>query len=67
VDAGQPLGCLAAHRVGHGGALIATLSDVTVIAEAAHQRRPGVRDAARVPADLGRLIREAVAGQRRDD
>jgi len=65
VNAGQPLWCLVCHRVGDGGALVAALGHVTVIAEAAHQLRPGVRDAAGVPADLGRLAGEAVAGDGR--
>ena len=65
MDAEQPLGCLAAHRVGDGGAHVAALGDVTGVAEAVHQLRPGARDAARVPADLSRLAGEAVAGQRR--
>ena len=60
----QPLGCLAAHRVGDGGALVAALGDVAGVAEATHQLRPGARDAAGVPADLGRLGGQAVAGQR---
>ena len=64
MDAEQPLGCLAAHRVGDGGALVAALGDVAGVAEAAHQLRPGARDAAGVPADLGRLGGEAVTGQR---
>ena len=61
----QPLGCLAAHRVGDGGAHVAALGDVAGVAEAAHQLRPGLRDAAGVPAELGRLAGEAVAGQGR--
>ena len=65
VDTDQPLGCLAAHRVGDDGAHVATLGDVAGVAEAVHQLRPGLPDAAGVPADLGRLAREAVAGQRR--
>ncbi len=66
VDADQPLGCLAAHRVGDGGAHVAALGDVAVIAEAAHQLRPRHRDAAGGPAELGRLAREAVARQGRE-
>ena len=65
VDAEQPLGCLAAHRVGDAGAHVAALGDVAGVAEAAHQLRPGPRDAAEVPAELGRLAGEAVAGQGR--
>ena len=65
MDAEQPLRCLAAHRVGDGGAHVAALGDVPGVAEAAHQLRPGPRDAAGVPAELGRLAGEAVAGQGR--
>ena len=65
MDADQPLGCLAAHRVGDGGALVAALGDVAGVAEAAHQLRPRLRDAAGVPADLGRLGGEAVPGDGR--
>ena len=65
MDAEQPLGCLAAHRVGDGGAHVAALGDVAGVAEAVHQLRPGLRDAADVPAELGRLAGEAVAGQGR--
>jgi len=65
VDAEQPGGCLAAHRVGDGGALVAALGHVPGVPEAVHQLRPGARDAAGVPAVLGRVGGEAVAGQRR--
>ena len=65
MDADQPLGCLAAHRVGDGGAHVAALGDVAGVAEAVHQLRPRLRDAAGVPAELGRLAREAVAGHGR--
>ena len=44
---------------------VPSLGDVVGIAEAAHQLRPGLRDATRVPPDLGRRVREPVAGQRR--
>jgi hypothetical protein len=65
VDAGQPSGGLAAHRVGDRGADVAALGDVPGVAEAVHQRRPGPRDAAGVPADLSGLAGEAVASQGR--
>jgi hypothetical protein len=42
----SPSGCLAAHRVGDGGADVAALRDVAGVAEAAHQLRPRLRDAA---------------------
>ena len=44
---------------------VATLGDVARVAEALHQLRPRAGDAAGVPAELGRLAREAVAGQGR--
>ena len=65
VDAEQPLGCLAAHRVRDGGAHVASLGHVARVAEAVHQLRPRARDAAVLPAELGRLAGEAVAGQGR--
>ena len=65
MDAYQPLGRLAAHRVGDEGAHVAALGDVARISEAVHQLRPGLRDAAGVPAELGGLAGEAVAGQGR--
>ena len=65
VDADQPVGCHAAHRVGVEGAHVAALGDVAGVAEAAHQLRPGLRDAAGAPADLRRLGGEAVAGDGR--
>jgi hypothetical protein len=65
VDAEQPFGCLPSHRVGDGGAHVAPLGDITGVAEAVHQLRPGLRDAADVPAELRRLAGEAVARQGR--
>ena len=65
MNAEQPVRCLAAHRVGDAGALVAALGDVAGVAEAAHQLRPRLRDAAGIPADLGGLAGEAVAGQGR--
>ena len=59
----SPSGCLAAHRVGDSGA--AALRDVAGLAEAAHQLRPRLRDAAGVPAHIGRLVGQDVAGQGR--
>ncbi len=61
----NPAGCLAAHRIGDGGTHVAALRDVAGVAEALHQLGPRSRDAAGVPADLGRLAGEAVAGDRR--
>ena len=65
VDAEQPLGCLAAHHIGDECAHVAALGDIAGVAEAVHQLRPGLRDTAGVPAELGRLAREAVARQGR--
>ena len=62
----QPVGCLARHRVRDGGALIAALGHVAGVAEPVHQFRPGLRDAAGVPAELGRLSREGIAGYGRE-
>src|SRR5204862_6045459 len=63
VDADQPVGCLAAHHVGDAGADVAALGDVAGVAEAVHELGPGSCSPVQVPADLGRLAREAVAGQ----
>ena len=65
MDAEQAIGGQASHRVGDAGALVAALGDVAGVAEAVHQLGPGACDAAGVPADLGRLGREAIAGDRR--
>ena len=65
MDAEQPLGRLPSHRVGDEGAHVAALGDIAGVAEAVHQLRPGLRDAADVPAELGGLAGEAVAGQGR--
>ena len=67
MDAGQPLRRLAAHGVGNGGALVAALGHVTVVAEAAHQLRPRLCHAAGVPADLGWLGGKTVPGDGRHD
>ena len=63
VDADQPVGSLAAHRVGDAGADVAALSHVAGVAESAHQLGPGACRPAEIPADLGRLAGEAVPGQ----
>ena len=47
------------------GAHVAALGDVARVAEAAHQLRPRTSVRPDVPAELGRLAGEAVAGQRR--
>ena len=67
MDAEQPLGRLAGHRVSDDGSPVAALGDIAGVAEAAHQLRPGLPNASRVPADLGRLTREPVAGYRRQN
>ena len=61
----SPSGALAAHRVRDVGAHVAPLGDVARVAEAVHQLRPRACDAAGLPAELGRLAREAVARQGR--
>jgi hypothetical protein len=63
VDAGQPIGAQASHRVGDAGADVTALGHVAVVAEPAHELRPGPRGPHEVPADLGRLTGEAVSGQ----
>jgi hypothetical protein len=67
VDAGQSLRLVAAQRVRDSGAQVAALCDVARVPEAAHQRSPCVRDAAGIPAELGRLAGQPVARQRRED
>ena len=63
MDPDQPLGCLAAHRVGDARTHVAALGHVAGIAEAAHQLGPGLCGPGQVPAELDRLAREAVARQ----
>ena len=63
----EPVGRLAAHRVGDAGAHVAALGDVARVAEAAHQLGPRPRGAAGAPAELRRLAGEAVAGHGRQD
>ena len=65
VDADQPVGCQAAHRVGDLGAHVAPLRDVPGITQAPHQLRPRLSDTEGAPAELGRLVGEPVAGDRR--
>ena len=67
MDAGQPVGCLATHRVRDRGADVPTLCDIAGVAEASHQLRPRLGDAGGTPAELPRLAGEAVAGQGRQD
>jgi hypothetical protein len=66
VDADQSLGCLAAHRVGDGGAHIPALGDIAAIAEAPHQLGPGAGGARHGPAGAGQGSGERVPRQRRD-
>ena len=61
--ADQTLDPLTAHQVRDEGTYVATLGDVTGVAEAAHQLGPGLCGPTQVPADLDRLAREAVARQ----
>ena len=65
MDADQPVEGQAAHRVGDLGADVAALRDVPGVAEAVHQLGPGLSDADGAPAELGRLVGEAVAGDGR--
>src|SRR6516225_12006794 len=65
VDADQPVECQAAHRVGDLGAYVAPLRDVAGVTQAPHQLRPRLSDADGAPAELGRLVGEPVAGDRR--
>jgi hypothetical protein len=66
VDADQPFGCLAAHRIGDAGAHVAALGDVALVAEPLHELCPGACRPAQVPADRRRLARQAVAGEGRE-
>ena len=61
----SPSGACRPHRVGDRGAYVAALSDVAGVAEAGHQLRPHLREAAGVPTELGGLAGEAVPGQGR--
>ena len=63
--ADQTLDRLAAHQVRDEGTHVAALGDIAVIAEATHQLRPRACGAGGLPAELGRLAREAVARQGR--
>ena len=65
VDGDQPLGRQAGHRVGDRRADVTALGDVAGVAEALHQLRPDLCDAAGPPAELGRLGREPVPGDGR--
>ena len=63
--ADQALDRLATHQVRDEGAHVAALGDVAGVAEAVHQLRPRASGAGGVPAELGRLAGEPVAGQGR--
>ena len=65
VDADQAVESDAAHRVGDLRAHVAALRDVAGVAEPLHELVPGLADADRAPAELGRLVGEAVAGDGR--
>ena len=67
MDAEQSLGSHPAHPVRDRGAHVAALRHKAVVAESPHQLGPDLRDAAGPPAELGRLGREAVPRDRRDD
>ena len=63
--AASPVRSLTAHCVGHERADVAALGDVAGVAEPVHQLCPRSARPTRLPAELGRLGREAVAGQGR--
>ena len=63
VDAEQPVGRLAAHEIGDECAHVTTLGDKAGVAKPVHELRPGLGNAARVPASLSGLAGETVAGQ----
>ena len=65
VDADQPVQSQAAHGVGDLRAHVAPLRHVPGVTQASHQLRPGLSDTDRAPAQLGRLVGEPVAGDRR--
>src|ERR1700729_919934 len=65
VDADQPVESQAAHGVGDLGAHVAPLRHIPGVTQASHQLRPGLSDTDRAPAELGRLVGEPVAGDRR--
>ena len=65
MDADQAVESDSAHRVGDLGAHVAALRDVARVAEAPHELVPGLTDADGAPAELGRLVGEAVAGDGR--
>ena len=54
------------HLLGHRVPPVTALRDELRVPQTVHQDDPGARDANRVPAGLGRLSREPVAGQGRD-
>ena len=63
----SPAGLQQCQLLGDRVPPVPALCHVPLVAEALHQHDPGARDADRVPAGLGRLAGETVAGQRRDD
>ena len=65
MDADQTVECQAAHRVSDLGAHVAALRDVPGVTEAPHELVPGLSDADGAPAEFGRLVGEAVAGDGR--
>ncbi len=66
VDAEQPRRCLHAHQVGDDRAPVAALRHVTLVAEACHQRVPGLRYPDGAPAEVPRLAGVPVARHRGD-
>ena len=66
-EAGDVLGIAPGEGDRDRRAPVAALGDVALVAEPAHQLRPGVGDPLDSPAGRGRLAAEAVAGQRGHD
>jgi hypothetical protein len=66
MDAEQSRWRLARQCVGDDRAVIATLRYVTGVAQALHEHVPGPRHAVGIPAEIGRLARESIAGDSGD-
>jgi hypothetical protein len=67
VDPGDALGVHPGEGEGDQGADVPALGGVAVVAEAAHQLRPGAGDPGEVPAGLPGGAGEPVSGDGRDD
>jgi hypothetical protein len=62
MDAEQSRRRLARQSVGDDGAVIATLRYITGVAQALHEHIPGPCHVIGIPAEIGWLAREAIAG-----